>query len=177
MDLWISSVGGFSSLLQGWPIIIQAIAVILVLLVSLLLLVGVFSGSVYLLYRLSTYKPISNAVGLVGYCFVLTLAWTLWIALPIVASMQANSSVGALFDSVAVYLPLFLFVSLLAKDNLERMGYWRRSDLGGFGKLFEVSLLMLPLFVPLVLRTLAQHKSHEMRMRYLRNVSDHSWAS
>jgi hypothetical protein len=177
VDLSVSSVEGFSSLMQDWPIIVQAIVVILGLALSLLLLVAVFSGSVYVLYRLSTYKPISNVVGLIGYSFVLVFAWALWIALPVVAFLQVSSPLTVLFDSLAIYLPLFVFVSLLAKDNLERVNYWRRSDLGGFGKLFEISLLMLPLFVPLLLRTLAQHKSHEVRMRYLRNVSDRSWAA
>lgn len=177
MDLRISSVVSFSNVVQDWPIFFQAVAMIFVLAVSLLLLVGIFYGSVYLLYRLSTYRPISNAVGLVGYCFVLLLTWVLWIALPVVAFMQPSSSVEVLFDSLVVYLPLFIFFSLVAKDNLERMNYWRRFDLGAFGKLFEISLLMLPLFVPLVLKTLTQHKSHEMRMRYLRDASDHSWAA
>lgn len=177
MDHRISSVVGFSNMLQDWPIFFQAVAMIFVLAVSLLLLVGIFYGSVYLLYRLSTYRPISNAVGLVGYCFMLLLAWVLWIALPIVAFMQTSNFVEILFDSLVVYLPLFIFVSLVAKDNLERMNYWRRSGLGAFGKLFEISLLMLPLFVPLVLKTLTQHRSHEMRMRYLQNARDHSWAA
>jgi len=168
MDAWFSIAQQLMPSIAGWPIMAQAVAAILMLLIGTLGGLGALGLLLYALLHLSRMPGLSNIVGALGFLTVSIIGWAVWIFLPMLLS-PVNTEMASqphYVESFGIFFAVFMLFALLGKDELELLDQWEKGSSTTMGKLFEVSLFLLPAGVPLWLKIGRQRRIKKARIRY-----------
>ena len=173
MDGWFAIAQNLMPSIADWPIFAQALAAVLMLAVGTVGGLGSIALLLYALIHLSKMPGISYVVGAFGFLTVCIIGWSVWVFLPmLLAPVSSNlASSPHYVESFGVFFSVFLLFALLGKDELDALDYWDEGSVSTLGKLFEVSLLLLPAGVPLWLRIIRFRRIKKAKDNYKRMLA------
>ena len=173
MDGWFTIAQNLMPSIAEWPLFAQALAAIIMLILGVVGGLGSLALLLFALVHLSKMPGLSVLVGGFGFLTVSIIGWSTWIFLPLFL-LPDNSIVSAsphYVESFGVFFAVFLLFSLLGKDELEAIDQWEKEGASSLGKLFEVSLLLLPAGVPLWLRIIRLRRIKKAKDNYKRMLA------
>ena len=167
MDGWFSIAQNLMPSIADWPLIAQALAAVVMLIIGIVGGLGSIALLLYALIHLSKMPGISYVVGAFGFLTVCIIGWSVWVFLPMLLTPVDSELASSphYVESFGIFFAVFLLFTLLGKDELDSLEHWSEEEGSALGKLFEVSLLLLPAGVPLWLRII--------RFRRIKKAKDH----
>lgn len=169
MDSWYIALIDLAPDISAWPLFGQAAVTVAAMLGSVILIGLALWGITKLFEVLIKVKAVSPIIGLIGYLVISFFAWIVWVFLPwsVLGSLNLEADGTQIVQSIWLFFSLFLLVNLLAKDALDDLEHWAGQKLGTAGRVYQVSLLVLPLGVPLAIQLMRLKAFKRRKARYL----------
>jgi len=177
MDSWHVVLQNLMPSIAEWPVLAQSVAVILFLLFGTAALLSLILLTLFFLIRLNRIPVIASVAGSLGFLVVVAIGWAVCVLLPSLIEPNANDTIrwSGHVQSFGLFFAIFLLFALLGKDELDGLEQWPRdSSLPVISKLFDVSLLLLPVGIPLWLRIFRLRQIKKAKEEYAKILKSFS---